>query len=100
MYLEFKNLKISSKKREVWLEDLNETSNDVFRCENAKRYVPLMELQFKLQKTAQITYLEANKQQRRCCVTYLDVSKYEESCDECFEGHRIAGKLNVTFLAI
>ena len=34
-----------------------------------------MELQVKLQKTAEITYLEANKQQARYRLTYLEVSK-------------------------
>ena len=34
-----------------------------------------MQLQVKLQKTAEITYLEENKQETRCDLTYLEVSK-------------------------
>ena len=34
-----------------------------------------MELQVKLQKTAEITYLEAKKEQASYRVTYLEVSK-------------------------
>ena len=37
-----------------------------------------MQLQVKLQKTAEITYLEENKQQSKCRVTYFEVSKEEE----------------------
>ena len=32
-----------------------------------------MQLQFKLQKTADITYLEGNKEQGRRCVTYWKI---------------------------
>ena len=34
-----------------------------------------MQLELKLQKTAQITYLEAKKKQKRNYLTYLEVSK-------------------------
>ena len=33
----------------------------------------LMQLQVKLQKAAEITYLEASKKQARNCVTYLQI---------------------------
>ena len=35
----------------------------------------MMQLQIKLQKTAEIKYLEGNKQQTRYCLTYLEISK-------------------------
>ena len=38
-----------------------------------------MQLQLKLQKTAEITYLKAKKQQTRYRVTYLEVSKKKKS---------------------
>ena len=37
--------------------------------------IMLMQLQLKLKKTAEITYLESKKQQRRYRVTYLEDSK-------------------------
>ena len=40
-----------------------------------------MQLQIKPQKTAEITYLEANKQQTRYRLTYLDVSKEDQRYD-------------------
>ena len=48
----------------------------VNNCQKAiVRYVPLMQLQVKVQKTAEITYLEANNQQIRYPLTYLEVLK-------------------------
>ena len=38
----------------------------------------------KCHKTAEITYLEANKQQRRYRLTYLEVSKLEQRYGWCF----------------
>ena len=49
--------------------------NDVFRSENATRYVRLMQLQIKAKRTAEITYLEASKEQTRYRLTHLQVSK-------------------------
>ena len=34
-----------------------------------------MQLQLKLQKTPEVTYVEANKQQRWYCLTYLEIWK-------------------------
>ena len=39
--------------------------NNAFQGENVTRQVPLMQLQVKLQKAAEITHLEANKQETR-----------------------------------
>ena len=40
-----------------------------------------MELQVKLEKREEITYLEENKQQTRYRLTYLDVSKSKKKYD-------------------
>ena len=45
-----------------------------------------MQLQLKLQKTAEITYLEANKTQTRYCLTYLEGAKEEKRYDCSFKG--------------
>ena len=47
--------------------------NDVFWGSNARRWVPLIQFQVKLQKTAEITYWEAKKLQTRYRPTYLEV---------------------------
>ena len=39
-------------------------SRNVFRRINARRQVPLMKLDVKMQKTEEITYLEATKHER------------------------------------
>ena len=44
-----------------------------------------MQLKDNLQETAEITYLEGNKQQIRYGLTYLDVFNEEERYDLCFE---------------
>ena len=51
-------------------------------------------------KTAETTYLEANKQQTRYCQTYLEVLKLEQRHGWCFEGQTTARKANGTFLAV
>ena len=38
----------------------------------------MIKLQVKLQKTAEVTYLEANKQQGRYHLTYLELPKSEK----------------------
>ena len=55
--------------------------NMVFRSENATMDVPLMQLQVKLKKTAEITYLEAKKQETRYRLRYLEVLKSEKRYD-------------------
>ena len=62
--------------------------------------MPLMQLQIKPQKTAEITYLEENKQETRCDLTYLEVSKWEKRYYWCFEDQRTGWNLNVTFLVV
>ena len=44
--------------------------NNIFRGDTATRQVPLMQLTFKKQKAAEITQLDAHKQQRRYLITY------------------------------
>ena len=56
-------------------------------------------LKLKKKKKAEITYLEANKQQRRYRLTYLEISKKRKKYDWYFEGQRTRWKVNVTFLA-
>ena len=62
--------------------------------------MPLIQLQVKLEKTAEITYLDGNKQQARYRLTYLKILNKEERYYCCFEGQRTGGKVNVTFLAV
>ena len=51
-------------------------------------------------KTAEISYLEAKKEQTKYDLIYLEVSKKEERHDSCFEGQRTARNLNLMFLAV
>ena len=60
----------------------------------------VLQLQVKLQKTAKITYIEANIQRTAYRLTYLDLWKIEEKYDWYFEGQRTAWKINVTFLPV
>ena len=43
-----------------------------------------MQLQVTMPKTAEITYLEANKEQTRQCLTYLELSKLDQRYGWCF----------------
>ena len=63
-----------------------------FVVKNATRYALLMQLQVKLQKAAEITYLEA-----RYCVTYLQVLELRKKVGWCFQGQNTAPNENVTF---
>ena len=54
----------------------------------------------KCHKTAEITYLEANKQQAVYHLTYLEVSKLEQKYGWCVEAQTTAWNLNGTFLAV
>ena len=65
MYLSFKNLKIRSKKGQQQSQNQRQSTNKNFSGWNRRQFVQLMQLQDKLQKTVQMTYLEAPKQQRR-----------------------------------
>ena len=56
-----------------------------------------MQLQIKTPKTAKITYLEGNKQQRRYRLTYSDVSKLKQGNGWCFEDQTTGSKLTETF---
>ena len=40
--------------------------------------VPFLQLQVKRKKTAEITYLEANKQKTTYRLTYLELSKFQQ----------------------
>ena len=53
-----------------------------------------------VQKTAQLTYLEANKQQTKYRVTYPEPWKLQKRSDWCFQGQRNAWKVNGRFLGI
>ena len=81
LYLAFKNLKISNKKGQQQPQSLMQTTNDVFVGQNAAKYVRLMQLQVKLKKITEITYLEENKQETRYRIKHLDVSKEEQTYD-------------------
>ena len=59
-----------------------QTTNDVFVGQNAAKYVRLMQLQVKLKKITEITYLEENKQETRYSIKHLDVSKEEQTYDD------------------
>ena len=52
--------------------------NNVFRGVNETRQVPLIKFQTEMQKAAEITYLEANKQEKTHRLTSSDVSKWEK----------------------
>ena len=65
MYLSFKNLKIRSKKGQQQSQNQRQSTNKNFSGWNRRQFAQLMQLQDKLQKTVQMTYLEAPKQQRR-----------------------------------
>ena len=51
----------------------------------------------KLQKTAEITYLEASKKEARYCVTYLQVLEVRKKVGSGFKGQNTAPKETVTF---
>ena len=68
MYLAFTYLKITCKKPKTPQKTKRKVRIMFFVVKNATRYALLMQLQVKLQKAAEITYLEA-----RYCVTYLQV---------------------------
>ena len=70
MYLRFQKLKRRSKKSPTVVGRLKRSTNDVFHSENARWQVP-PKLQLKPQKTAEIIYLDQNKQQRRFHVLYF-----------------------------
>ena len=82
LYLAFINLKISNKKGQQQPQSLMQTTNDVFVGQNAAKYVRLMQLQVKLKKITEITYLEENKQETRYRIKHLDVSKEEQTYDD------------------
>ena len=46
----------------------------------------LMQLRIKVQKIAELTYLEANKQQTKYRLTYLESWKLQRTYDWCFQG--------------
>ena len=59
-----------------------------------------MQLQVKLEKTEEIMFLKANKEQTRYRLIYLHASKSKKRYDWCFERKMTEWKGNVTFLAV
>ena len=57
-------------------------------------------MRLKCLKRAEITYLQADKQQTRYRLTYLEVSKLQQSYGGCFEDHTTTPKVNGTFSAV
>ena len=60
----------------------------------------MAQLRVKKQKTAELKYLEANKQQTQYRLTYLESSRLQKRHDWRFQGQRNAWKVNVRFLRI
>ena len=76
MHLAFKNLKVSTKIGQQLITKLKaKHANDIFRSENGTRSVRLIQFQLKLEKTVELTYLEAKKQQTTYRIRYSEVWK-------------------------
>ena len=59
-----------------------------------------MQLQVKLQKRAELMYLEAKKQETRYRLRYSDVSTQEKRYDGCSESQTTVSRLNVAFFEV
>ena len=62
--------------------------------------VPLIQLQVKLKKITDITYLEGNEKKWRDWIKSFDIWKWEKRYYSCFESQTNTWKVNVALLPV